>query len=333
MAAAPPDGEEFALISRLFAPLARDPGALGLADDAAILPPAPDGYDTVVTVDTVVEGVHFLADDPPGTVAAKLVRVNVSDLAAKGAVPAAAFLAAAFPRRWKAAAIEAFAEGLGRDLEDFSLSLLGGDTVTTPGPATFTLTAIGHVRAGRMVRRSGARPGDGVYVTGTIGDAALGLRILRGEMGDVPLGRRTPLVERYRVPHPRAAFGARLPEFATAALDVSDGLVADLGHLARASGVVATIEAGRVPLSKSAARFAGRDQAVFLALLGGGDDYEIVFAAPPDAADAIAAASGATDTPVTRIGRIEAPDGGVPVRVTGADGDVLRMPSSGYSHF
>lgn len=324
---------EFALIARLFAPLARDPGAFALADDAALLPPPPADRQTVVTADTLVEGVHFLPDDPPETVAAKLVAVNVSDLAAKGAVPAVCLLAAAFPRGCAPGWIEAFARGLEGSLDEFGLSLLGGDTVTTPGPATFTLTATGHVAQGGMVGRAGGVPGDGIYVTGTIGDAALGLRILRGELGDVPLGRRTPLIARYRVPQPRAAFGARLPGIAHAALDVSDGLVADLGHMARASGVAVDVEAARVPLSASAARFAAKDDSLRLALLGGGDDYEIAFAAPAGAAAAIAQASGDTDTPVTRIGRVVEAGTREPVRVLDADGTPLEVGVAGYSHF
>lgn len=322
---------EFALIRELFQPLADAEHGLSLKDDVGFLPPVPSGMDACITKDMIVEGVHFLPDDPPETIARKLVRVNVSDLVCKGAVPASCLLAGAFGPGADDGWLEAFAAGLKDDLATFGLALLGGDTVGTPGPTTLSLTAIGHVAAGQLVRRSGAREGDGVYVTGTIGDAALGLKILQGEFGEVALGPRTPLVARYREPEPRAAFGRYLPGFASAALDVSDGLIADLAHICEESGLAADIDFARVPFSSSAQRHLKKDRALKLAVLGGGDDYEILFTAPPSAAASIAEASGETETAVTRIGQVAGGEAGA-VRVLDEDGSPLDIGMRGFSH-
>ncbi len=322
---------EFALIRELFEPLADAELGLSLRDDVGLLPTVPDGMEACATKDMIVEGVHFLADDPPHTIARKLVRVNVSDLVCKGAVPVSCLLSGAFGPAADDAWLEAFAKGLGDDLRTFDLALVGGDTVGTPGPTTLCLTAIGHVPAGKLVRRNGARAGDGIYVTGTIGDAALGLKILQGELGEMALGPRTPLVDRYREPEPRAAFGRYLPGFATAALDVSDGLIADLAHICEESGLAADIDFARVPFSSSAQRHIKKDRALKLALLGGGDDYEILFTAPASAAAAIAEASGETGTAVTRIGQMGAGDAGA-VRVLDEDGAPVEVGIRGFSH-
>lgn len=324
--------DEFAAIARLFAPLAQAPGAFGLTDDAALAPVPPPGSDTLASLDTLVEGVHYLPGDPPGDVARKLVRVNLSDLAAKGARPGWALLSCAFGPACDAGWITAFAHGLGEDLARFGLALMGGDTVRTPGPATFSLAIHGPVRAGRMLRRAGAQPGDGLYVTGTLGDAALGLAVARGDIAEVALGIRDPLVARYRVPRPRVDFGARLAGFAHAAMDISDGLFADLRHLASASGLAAVVEGARVPVSSPARRllkrFEPHDRWRWIAA---GDDYEILFAAPPDAADAIAEAAGGTDTAVTRIGRFRSgPAGEVLLAEDESEGPA---PAIGFRHF
>ncbi len=323
---------EFSLIRRLFAPLSDEAHGFGLRDDVALVPPSEPGKQSCVTKDMIVAGVHFLPDDPPDLIARKLIRVNVSDLVAKGAVPDSCLLAAAFNSDRDIAWIEAFAAGLAEDLETYGMALIGGDTVRTPGPDTFSLTAFGHVGRRTIVLRSGAQAGDNLYVTGTIGDAGLGLKILRGDLGTVALGIRTRLEERYRLPQPRAEFGRALSNFATAALDVSDGLVADASHMAEASGLAARIEFDRVPLSSSATRLVKKDKALHLSLLGAGDDYEILFAAPASASDAIAAASGQADTPLTRIGQLVS---GTPgdVTVLDTDGAALDLPTPGYRHF
>src|ERR1700675_598181 len=229
---------EDSLIARYFRPLATDPGALNLIDDAAIL--KASGDDIVVTTDAIVEGVHFLSDDPPDTVARKALRVNLSDLAAKGATPAGFVLTLAL-RAADEAWLTPFARGLGEDAGLFSCPLLGGDTVSTPGPKMISITAFGRVAEGKMVHRSGAKPGDRVVVTGTIGDAALGLDILKGgavatDLADDAAAKEM-LVGRYRVPQPRNALAAAVRDHASAAMDVSDGLAGDLAKLCAASGV------------------------------------------------------------------------------------------------
>lgn len=321
---------EFDLIARLFAPLSDSQHGLDLTDDVGVVPHSNSR--TCVTSDMIVAGVHFLPDDPPDLIARKLVRVNVSDLCAKGARPTGCLLSAAFNADRETAWIDAFARGLGEDLAEYALTLIGGDTVRSPGPDTFSLTAFGQTDERGLVLRSGAQAGDNLYVTGTIGDAGLGLKILRDELGVVALGTRTRLEGRYHLPQPRAAFGLALPGFASGSLDVSDGLIADAGHMAEISGLAAHIEFDRVPLSSSAARVVKNDPALHLSLLGAGDDYEILFAAPAASADAIAETSGATETPVTRIGQlVEGPAG--QVTVLDGQGNALDLSHAGYRHF
>ncbi|MDE2487683.1 MAG: thiamine-phosphate kinase [Alphaproteobacteria bacterium] len=275
--------DEFGEIARLFRPLTFGAaGAFDLMDDAAVIQSRP-GCDLVVTKDAVVEGVHAPQGEAPGLIAQKLVRVNLSDLAAKAAEPAGCFLAVAWPRAYGPAEHAAFAEGLAEDLRAFGLPLLGGDTVVTPGPAWASLTALGWVPQGKMVRRAGARSGDVVWVSGTIGDGALGLAALRGDVPDTS----GFLLERYRRPNPRLDLREQIRACASAAADVSDGLVADAGHIAEASGVRLILDLQRMPLSGPAREWlrvqTDRDAAL-LRLATGGDDYEIVCAAPPGCA-------------------------------------------------
>ncbi|CAA7613682.1 thiamine-phosphate kinase [Magnetospirillum sp. SS-4] len=326
--------DEFELIAELFAPLASGcPGALDLTDDAAFLKAEP-GFDTVATMDAMVAGVHFLPDDPPDLIARKLVRVNLSDLAAKGARPAFIMLAAAFPAGTGWDWLRSFADGLKQDVEHFGVSLIGGDTVSTPGPLTLTLTALGRVEAGRGVLRSGARPGDDVWVSGGIGDGALGLRAIRGQLSGLDSADLAFLAGRYRLPTPRCGLGRRLPGLATAGMDVSDGLVQDLGHLCRASGVAAEIEAGRVPLSAAAGRAVAADESLLALVLTGGDDYELLFTAPPASAAALAGLSAEAGVPLFRIGRVAAAaEGEGLVTVRGGDGRALALKQAGWRHF
>ena len=275
--------DEFSEIERLFRPLTGGAaGAFDLLDDAAVVPQRP-GFDLVVTKDAIVEGVHFPKGEQPDLIARKLLRVNLSDLAAKAAEPFGCFLAVAWPAGFGARQREAFARGLGEDLRAFGVALLGGDTVSTPGPFTASLTALGWVPEGRMVRRAGARAGDRLAVSGTIGDGALGLAAVRGEIED-PEGW---LAERYRLPTPRLDLREALRDRALAAADVSDGLVADAGHIAGASGVGLRLDLDAMPLSPAARAWLDgqADRAAALVRLAtGGDDYEVVCAfsgAPP----------------------------------------------------
>ncbi|WP_376094105.1 thiamine-phosphate kinase [Roseomonas sp. CCTCC AB2023176] len=316
---------EFALIARHFLPLA-GPGALNLSDDAALLTPPP-GMELVLAADALVEGVHFLPDDPPETVGKKLLRTNLSDLAAMGAAPLAYLMTTAVPasrQDW----LGGFAAGLAEDGRVFGLHVLGGDTVSTPGPVTLSLTILGTVPPGAALRRGGAQAGDDAWVSGTIGDGALGLAVLTGDLGGDAEGH---LARRYRVPEPRLALGQALRGVARAAMDVSDGLVQDLGHLCRAGGVGAEVRLDALPLSPAAKAVIAADPSWLPRLAIGGDDYELLFAADPADAGRVLEASRASGTPVARIGRFTA--GATAVRVHDPDGRPLVLPHGGWSHF
>ncbi|WP_419728806.1 thiamine-phosphate kinase [Lichenicola sp.] len=310
---------EFAFIARHFRSLA-GPGALALSDDAAVFMP-PAGRELVVCADAMVAGVHFLPDDPSYDIGRKLLRVNLSDLAAMGAVPLGYLMTVSVPPDLPSDWFEGFSAGLAADQATYGLSLLGGDTTSTTGPLVLSLTILGHVAPGEAVRRNGARPGDGVWVTGTIGDGSLGLACLQGELDD-PTGF---LADRYHVPQPR--LGLALSRLVHAAIDVSDGLVQDLGHLCRESGVGAVVEATLVPAS-DAARVAGA--AWLERRLTGGDDYELLLAVPADAEAILLRAAAAAGVALTRIGTFET--GPARVRVLAANGSELVFRSPGWSH-
>ncbi|MGN6460766.1 MAG: thiamine-phosphate kinase [Pseudolabrys sp.] len=293
-------------IARHFKPLATASGALGLTDDAAFYTPPP-GHDLVLTKDALVAGVHFFADDPADRVARKALRVNLSDLAAKGAAPAGFLLALALPPDTGEDWVAAFARGLGHDITHYNCPLFGGDTVRTPGPVTISITAFGLVPSGCMVRRFGARPGDRVMVSGTIGDASLALRVRRNAMS-VPESAEQYLRERYQLPQPRTALAAAVREHATAAMDVSDGLAGDLAKLCRVSAVSARIALADVPLSDAARTVIAHDQALLQIACTGGDDYEIVCTVPPAQMPAFRALAAAAAVPVSEIGEIIAGD-------------------------
>ncbi len=311
---------EFALIARHFRPLA-GPGALDLQDDAAVLAPPP-GRDLVLTADAMVGGVHFLPDDPPDLVGRKLLRVNLSDLAAKGATPLGYLMTVSTPRATPDEWYAGFVAGLAQDQREYGITLLGGDTTSTPGPISLSLTAIGHVAPGQAVHRAGAAPGDGIWVTGTIGDGALGLAVAQGRLSD-PSGH---LLSRYRLPQPRV--GLAIAGIASAGMDVSDGLVQDLGHICRAGGLAAEIEAALVPLSDPA-RAAGPEW--LATCLTGGDDYELLMAVPPGREAALQRVVGPDGVTLTRIGSFcsGTPD----VRVKGVDAKPMVLKTGGWSHF
>jgi thiamine-monophosphate kinase len=331
---------EFELIARYLAPLAAGaPGALGLLDDAALVTPAA-GEDLVVTTDAMVEGVHFPAGEAADSVGRRLLAAGLSDLAAMGARAFAYTIALAIPSAWDEAMrerwIAGFAAGLDRAQQAYAVQLIGGDTVATPGPLWLSLTALGGIARGAALRRSTASPGDTVWVSGSIGDAALGLRAVRGELVMATAPDRRALVERFRHPQPRLELGRRLVGVAAAAADISDGLVADLGHICIASAVTATIETARIPLSPAAAAQIARDPGLWAAVVSGGDDYELVFTAPPGAAEAVRNAAALARTAVSEIGRISGPaggEGGRRVRVMGPDGRELAVARQGYRHF
>jgi thiamine-monophosphate kinase len=323
---------EDSLIARYFKPLATDPGAFGLSDDAAIL--KASGEDIVVTTDAIVEGVHFLANDPADTIARKALRVNLSDLAAKGATPAGFVLTLAL-RGVDESWLATFAGGLGADAADFNCPLLGGDTVSTPGPLMVSITAFGRVPQGQMVHRRGAKPGDHVVVTGTIGDSALGLNILKkGRVATALAGdvaSREMLVGRYRVPEPRSAFASVLRAHAVAAMDVSDGLAGDLAKLCAASGVSAVIDMPAIPLSPAASAALAGGATSMSEIMCGGDDYEILCAIPESAFEAFIQASKAAEIAASAIGTIIA--GASAPKFLDAEGRELSLSLMSYSHF
>ncbi|MDO8287851.1 MAG: thiamine-phosphate kinase [Parvibaculum sp.] len=321
-----PRPDEFQIIADYFAPLASGaPGAYGLGDDAASYVPTA-GKELVLTVDAIVEGVHFLPADPAADVARKLLRMNLSDLAAKGATPRGYLLTTAWTASTPVEWIASFARGLADDQSTFGISLWGGDTVSTPGPLSFTLTAIGEVEQGQMLRRSGGKVGDDLWVTGTIGDGALGLLVALGELPASP-----DLLARYHVPQPRVAFGQRLVGLAHASLDVSDGLMADLGHLCQQSGTGARIDVASLPLSAAARVCLDAKPVLIETIMTGGDDYELLFSASPDVASAIDSAANQSGVTATRIGKLVPKGEGI--NAFDALGSALSFKRAGFRHF
>lgn len=321
--------DEFETIHRLFRPLAHPDYARKLMDDVAVLPSRP-GFDLVLTKDAIVEGVHFLPDDPLDTVAKKLLRVNLSDMAAKGAEAFGYLLACHWSDRCGWPEREAFAGGLAADQARYGVHLLGGDTVATPGPAAFSLTLLGWAPKGRAVARAGARPGDVVMVSGDIGDGFLGLKAARGELG-LANERLDALAGRYRTPEPPVEMAPVIQTHATAALDVSDGLIADLGHLASAGGVGVVVDLAKLPLSLAATAWFDQrvdPQAALVDLATGGDDYQIAFSVSPGAVEAVRLEAERLHIRVTAIGEVTA-GSGVAVR---HEGRAVAVGKAGWRH-
>ncbi|MGU3421106.1 thiamine-phosphate kinase [Methylobacterium sp. D54C] len=330
--AGPARASEEGLIARYFAPLA-GPGADGLRDDAATLTPAP-GHDLVLTADAVVAGVHYFAEDPPASIARKALGVNLSDIAAKGAVPRGFLLTLALPDDWTEAWLAGFAQGLGAAAEAAGCPLLGGDTVRSGGPALISVSAFGELPTGTIVRRTTARVGDRICVTGTIGDAALGLR-MRLE-GDAPWAAsldpalRAELADRYLHPRPRLAAAPAIRRHASAAMDVSDGLAGDLAKMLGA-GRTARVATADVPLSEAARCACAADPALIEAVLTGGDDYEILCTVAPERLADFRAEAAAAGIAVAAIGTVTSGDG--PPRFEMRDGAERVFATGAFSHF
>ena len=323
---------EFDLIRDYFAPLsANAPGAFNLTDDAALI----EGKTFVVSKDMLIAGVHFLPRDPLDLAARKLLRVNLSDLAAKGAKPFGYFLACAWPVNIKREQIAQFAEGLREDQAQFRLPLFGGDTTrhaAKAAPLTLSATILGTPPKRGVTPRSGARAGDDLYVSGVIGDAGLGLAVLKKEIRMTPVDKAS-LASRYHLPEPRLVLGAALAGLATAAIDVSDGLIADAGHLAAASGLRVEIDAVSIPRSSAAgAWIATQDNRwrALSALASFGDDYEILFAAPPELRRSVHVAAKASRTEVTRIGTLKRGEGAALLDEAGRE---IAVEEKGFDHF
>ena len=317
------------LIARYFAPLA-GPAGLDLRDDAALMRPPP-GEDLVVTTDALVAGVHFFADDPPDAIARKALRVNLSDLAAKAARPLGFLLTLALPSDWRDDWLAAFADGLVADVLAFKCPLIGGDTVATPGPLTLSVTAIGAVAQGRMPRRTGVRPGDRLYVSGTIGDAAIGLKIRLGRDLDIPPADKAFLLERYLTPHPRLELIDAMAAHASGGMDVSDGFVGDLTKMLDVSHVSARVAMDRLPLSRAARAAIAAAPDLLEVAATGGDDYELLASAPRESAADFEAAAEAAGVQLTCVG--EAVEGRGPPIFIGANGNPVAFEHGAYSHF
>lgn len=332
MAAARPG--EFELIKRFFAPLANDPGSLGLTDDAAVLTPRT-GYDLVLTKDVLAADIHFFADDAPEAIAAKALRANLSDLAAKGARPRGYLLGLALPKDWTSDWLERFCKGLAADQAAYDVQLLGGDTIRSSNGLQVSITAIGEVPNGTAVRRCGARAGHQLFVSGTIGDAAAGLkaRLDPGFCAALelsPEGERH-ILDRYLLPRPRTRLASVIRRHAKASMDISDGLFSDAGHIASASGADIVLNLDAVPVSEALQQIGQADPEGFVACLNGGDDYEILAAVPDETADDFQAEAAASGCPVTRIGHVEPGQGVVRLLKDGAPADLSFQ--SGFRHF
>jgi thiamine-monophosphate kinase len=330
------DSAEDRMIARHFKPLATAPGAFGLVDDAATIVP-PAGQDLVLKADAIVGGTHFFPDDPPGAIARKALRVNLSDLAAKGATPLGHLLSLALPAGIDDDWLAGFAAGLGDDAEHYGCPLYGGDTVRSPGPVMVAISVFGAVPHGRMLMRAGARAGDRIVVTGTIGDSALGLR-LRGDAAAARRWRLTAdeqahLVDRYLLPRPRNAAALALRENAAGGMDVSDGLAGDLGKMCRASRVSADVDVAAVPLSTAARKAVAAEPALIEPALTGGDDFEVLASVADEHWEPLRRAAEAAGVPVTTIGRFRAVGEGRPQALFVAEGRQLRFEHPSYSHF
>ena len=332
MSAVAQGSAEDRLIARYFKPLAKHPGAFGFSDDAAAITP-PAGHDLVLKTDGLIAGVHFFSDDPAEGVGRKALRVNLSDLAAKGAAPLAFLLAIALPKDFDENWLADFTRGLGEDADTYKCPLLGGDTDSTPGPISISVAAFGTLPSGTMVKRSGARAGDHIFVSGTIGDAALGLQVRQGaaKTWQLDAAMSDHLVSRYRVPQPRVALAEALRAHASAAMDVSDGLVGDLAKLCAASNVSADVEVARVPLSDAVSRAVAGDCNVITPIVTGGEDYEILCAIPLDRVTSFQNTAAKAGVPVVDIGRIVA--GSAPPRFLNPEGRPLTFLHTSYSHF
>jgi thiamine-monophosphate kinase len=319
---------EFEFIARLLRPLAASfPGAFELGDDTARVS-LPPGEELVVKTDALVCGVHFLPNHPPGRVAQKALRVNLSDLAAAGARPVAYQMALVLPDHIDDVWLEAFCAGLAADQRTYGIALCGGDTASTPGALTISITVLGAAPPDPVLGRGGAQPGDLVFVSGTIGDGALGLLADTGRLPEADVAGQAFLVDRYLLPQPRLDLGKRLRGVASACMDLSDGLAGDLGHIAARSGVRAVINAEQVPLSPAAAAAVAYRPALLETILTGGDDYELLFTVPSERRETIATIAPLAGVPVTEIGRVEQGDGAV-VR---KDGVPLTLDRPGYRH-
>ena len=321
---------EFKTINKYFAPLSESvQGAFNLTDDAAIIDP-PAGQSLVVTTDALVAGVHFLPDDPAEDVAAKLLRVSLSDLASMGAVPAHYTLSIAVPPTQNSSWFKAFSAGLAENQHDFKITLIGGDTVATSGPLTLSLTALGYIEKTKGLRRNGAQAGDSIWVSGTIGDGALGLLAAENKLASLDRANCEYLIQRYRRPNPRTKLGPNLIDIAHAVIDISDGLVADLSHICEISEVGADIQIADIPLSPAAVEGLEKNPVLLDLILGGGDDYELLFTTDPNFAGIFEEVADKSEVALTKIGEITLAK---TIRLFDQKGHEYMPHQKGFTHF
>lgn len=326
-----PRPDEFDLIAKYFAPLSGE-GAFGLLDDAAILS-IPDGKKLVVTQDALAAGIHFFADDLPRLIAKKALRVNISDLVAKGAVPFAYSLALGLDENWTEKWIAAFTKGLAEDQAGFEMVLTGGDTYRSPGGTTISITAFGLIDEGDYTSRLGAGVGDGIFVTGKIGDAALGLTIKQGEIDSRILGKheKSFLLDRYLLPQPTSMMASVIAEFASASMDISDGLIGDLQKLCKASNVGAEISVASIPTSSPVGKIIQILPEHLQTALAGGDDYELLFTVPQNQITEFLAATYLMPISLSKIGVVK--DAKDSVVLIDNDGSQVSFENTSYKHF
>lgn len=321
---------EFGLIDRLFRPLAAaNIGSANLQDDCSTLP-LKKGYEALYSMDTLVEGIHFFKDDPADSIAKKLLRVNLSDLAASGGKARGYLLALSLPHQVSLTWIESFVGGLREDQSKFNVCLLGGDTTSTKGPITLSMTAIGEVPINQAIRRSGAKPGDDIFVTGCIGDAAIALKLFEDLGREETLQHYPDLYEKYVLPDPPVTFGSMLPNVATACIDISDGFCADLGHICSASNVGAKVELVKIPLSIWAQQLIRTKKSYWESVFNGGDDYELLFTANKDNRKRIKGIGIQFNTLLSRVGSIEDSEG---VIILDKFGNEVAAKTAGWQHF
>lgn len=318
---------EFSIIKKYFAPFASK-GAFEFRDDAAEITPS-DGMSLVITQDAVAEGIHFFSDDPPDLIARKALRVNLSDLAAKGAEPKYISLALGLGKSWNEEWVASFAKSLQADCNKYKLELTGGDTFFTGGGFVISITAIGEVPIGQYVSRLAAKPGDAIFVTGSIGDAALGLLAHQGKFAELGDKENDYLLNRYLVPQPRVQIADSIRKLATASMDISDGLIGDLEKLCKASNVGVELQVQKIPLSTAAQNAISLESNLLETALTGGDDYEILFGISSN--DCFELEEIVSDLPfsVTRIGTVNSGQG---VKVFDKDGQLIEFGKTGYDH-
>lgn len=318
--------DEFSLINKYLAPLSKEAGgSFHLTNDAAVFL-VRKGYEAVITKDAITEGVHFLSDTSPSDIIKKLIRVNISDIAAMGALPKYYLIAAILPDSITESWFKETAEALAKEQKEFGISLIGGDTVSHKGKISLSMTMIGEIKKGKALKRTTARKGDFIYVSGTIGDASLGLAVLQNRLPDISEKSKKLLIGRYKIPQPRIVLGQEIVRFASAAIDVSDGMIADFNHMKKG----AVIEAAKIPLSDAAKEVLKKSPELFKTVMTGGDDYELLFTAHPGNERKIASLSKRLKTPITRIGVIT---GGTKITVIDSNNKEISFKNKGFRHF